>query len=675
MDDNNTASTSGKGKERATSIDESKSGPSPQDSTMDDTVTKVLNSLARIFDAVAKELLAEEDEGNSPSPPPVSGNAKDGHIPQPSEQFKATFFGLKRWLMSGKQTEKQFTQPLAMPGAYNNADYEEKYPPDPRHEELSENARVWWMYNDEAAIFDAEMVGEASDSLDILLVFAGLFSAVLTTFVAQTSQSLSPDNSAIAVSLLVELVSVQRAMATGESVRNIAHADIAPSIARSDVWVNGLWFTSLTLSLSSALFAVLSKQWLRQYTSFISGSARDRALIRQFRYDGMEKWAVRTIIGLLPTVLHLALGLFLLGLVVFLSPLQKALSIVVGILSGISFTLYLSSIVIAVISVQSPYRTTSSDIISNTIRWALSDDNNDMAANVRLAERHAAAPTYIGRMDLAVRLCNTLSWVIITANNSSVKPLVFQSLGAFPAFFLKNSRDSYTYKLFAFGVTFDYKDSEFDKYRQQSSNPSYHDRLERYWRSTSCIRRGWMEKISVKNLGPDTDPELLAFVGLKDLPEFNVPDSEKSTLSGLIACGFDAKFAAFIICKCQHLTRPDNFASNNADPILGKIPWFSESTWLYIVCRRRAFKFMTPDELRNYDNNFNKKAYIDILYHWEVFVAHDKLEIGQPNSLWGFMHNLRTSFSIEPLRGWPDTHKHPLIQEICPGYKLGWIRV
>ncbi|KIY66489.1 hypothetical protein CYLTODRAFT_339645, partial [Cylindrobasidium torrendii FP15055 ss-10] len=197
-------------------------------------------------------------------------------------------------------------------------DYEKKYPPDLRHKELSDNARVWWMYNDEAAIFDADMVGEAADSLDILLVFAGLFSAVLTTFVAQTSQSLAPDNSAITVALLIQIAAVQHAMATGASLDGIAPADIAPPVSRSDVWVNALWFTSLALSLSSALFAVLSKQWLRQYTSFISGSARDRALIRQFRYDGLEKWAVRTIIGLLPTILHLALGLFLLGLVIFL---------------------------------------------------------------------------------------------------------------------------------------------------------------------------------------------------------------------------------------------------------------------------------------------------------------------------------------------------------------------
>ncbi|KIY62551.1 hypothetical protein CYLTODRAFT_426821 [Cylindrobasidium torrendii FP15055 ss-10] len=155
------------------------------------------------------------------------------------------------------------------------------------------------------------MLGAAADSLDILLVFAGLFSAVLTTFVAQTSQSLSIDNSAVTVSLLVELVSVQRAALTGASLSDIASANLSPAIERTNIWVNALWFTSLALSLASALLAVLCKQWLRQYISFSAVSARERALIRQFRYDGMEKWAVRTIIGLLPTILHLALGLFL----------------------------------------------------------------------------------------------------------------------------------------------------------------------------------------------------------------------------------------------------------------------------------------------------------------------------------------------------------------------------
>ncbi|KIY60725.1 hypothetical protein CYLTODRAFT_318059, partial [Cylindrobasidium torrendii FP15055 ss-10] len=110
------------------------------------------------------------------------------------------------------------------------------------------------------------------------------------------------------------------------------------------VWVNGLWFVSLTLSLSTAIFAVLAKQWTRQYILPITGSSRERCFIRQFRYDGLEKWYFTAIIGLLPIPLHLSLIIFLVGLVIFLAPLHTAIAIAVGILSSILLGLYLATI-------------------------------------------------------------------------------------------------------------------------------------------------------------------------------------------------------------------------------------------------------------------------------------------------------------------------------------------
>ncbi|KAF9494854.1 hypothetical protein BDN71DRAFT_1448431, partial [Pleurotus eryngii] len=215
---------------------------------------------------------------------------------------------------------------LAKPQNPSQHDYEKKYPEDTIYEEQSENARIWRVYLDEATEFDADMVNKASDGLDLLLVFAGLFSAVLTTFVAQTSQSLSNDDAAVSVSLLSELVMIQRAMANGTSIESIPPAETTSGPSRSDVWVNGLWFISLTLSLSTALLAVLARQWLHQYTAITSGTPRDRSLIRQYRYDGLTKWRVLVLISLLPVLLHIALGLFLVGLVVFLMPLNPAIA-------------------------------------------------------------------------------------------------------------------------------------------------------------------------------------------------------------------------------------------------------------------------------------------------------------------------------------------------------------
>ncbi|KAJ7486932.1 hypothetical protein FB451DRAFT_957821, partial [Mycena latifolia] len=167
-------------------------------------------------------------------------------------------------------------------------DYRNKYAADPPCKELDPDARVWLVYNDESATFDNDMISESNDSLDILLVFAGLFAGVLTTFLSQTAGVITP------------------------------RSPDAPPLQPSALWINGLWFTSLTLSLATALLAVLAKQWLRQYSSFITGSIRTRALIRQFRYTSLEKWGVRLMIGLLPTLLHAALFIFLGGLVVLL---------------------------------------------------------------------------------------------------------------------------------------------------------------------------------------------------------------------------------------------------------------------------------------------------------------------------------------------------------------------
>ena len=50
-------------------------------------------------------------------------------------------------------------------------DYKAHYPLDPYGQEMSENARIWSIYLDEAADFDANMLAEWRDTVDVLLVF------------------------------------------------------------------------------------------------------------------------------------------------------------------------------------------------------------------------------------------------------------------------------------------------------------------------------------------------------------------------------------------------------------------------------------------------------------------------------------------------------------------------
>ncbi len=129
-------------------------------------------------------------------------------------------------------------------------------------------ARVWRTYLEECAAFDIEMVEGWRDGLDVLLVFvststnkkskffslinkqAGLFSAVVTTFVAQTSQNLQADYGQVTASLIFELIDVQRAAANGSLVNDVPRSGLTPFSnfhpTTSDSLVNGLWFTSLS---------------------------------------------------------------------------------------------------------------------------------------------------------------------------------------------------------------------------------------------------------------------------------------------------------------------------------------------------------------------------------------------------------------------------------------------
>ncbi|KIY65082.1 hypothetical protein CYLTODRAFT_315387, partial [Cylindrobasidium torrendii FP15055 ss-10] len=205
-------------------------------------------------------------------------------------------------------------------------DYEAKYPEDEPFHEADENARVWHVYMEHAEVDDAKMTADMRDALDVLLVFAGLFASVLTTFVAQTSQQLSPDFAEMTASLLFEANALQRALAAGMPPDSVPHSPLSPESPfvpnSSIVWVNALWMVSLTLSLSAALLAVIVKQWLRRYMeNRPTGSVRERARVRQFRFLSLWQWHVFSLVGGIPVIVHISVALFLAGLTILLASL------------------------------------------------------------------------------------------------------------------------------------------------------------------------------------------------------------------------------------------------------------------------------------------------------------------------------------------------------------------
>ncbi|KAF8889954.1 hypothetical protein CPB85DRAFT_1231347, partial [Mucidula mucida] len=249
--------------------------------------------------------------------------------PEHSGRRRRTVFGIT---LPGRRSQKGLF-PSRLPSSISDLvtaldpfDYEKKYPEAEPYKEMGDGGRIWKTYVEESIKVDTNQVADWTDALDVLLVFAGLFSAVVSSFVSQTYQSLLVDHSEVTSYLTYESINLQRAKDANISLSTIPRSELAPN-STSDpsltaVCVNGLWFTSLTLSLTTALIAVLTKQWIHQYMSFSqTGGPRERTQLRQARADNLEAWNVPVIIGLLPVMMHVALGVFLAGLIIFLRSL------------------------------------------------------------------------------------------------------------------------------------------------------------------------------------------------------------------------------------------------------------------------------------------------------------------------------------------------------------------
>ncbi|KAL1685512.1 hypothetical protein GGG16DRAFT_66160 [Schizophyllum commune] len=325
----------------------------------------------------------------------------------------------------------------------SDVDYETKYAPDPYGEELSKNARVWSVYNDEAEIADKERLTS--------WISAGLFSAVVTTFVAQSSQALTPDYAQITASLVYKLVLLQRAAAsgnTGQVPESLLSLD-SRTQQTSDIWVNKLWLISLMFSLLTALVSVLAKQWIQASCSLLSTAPRDRALVRNIAFwDSSAGRCLR----FLPVLLTIALFFFFAGLAVYVAPMDTALYTVIVSLSGISIVGYAGSVTFTMIYPQCAYRTPVSDYIATTWFWlriflfvvpaATISTSPSFAKGIpKFAYTHVdECVSYRRRESFEVNLRRTnlmmdvLDWLARSSFNNSAESISAQALSALNVF-------------------------------------------------------------------------------------------------------------------------------------------------------------------------------------------------------------------------------------------------
>ncbi|KAG0698552.1 hypothetical protein DFH29DRAFT_810178, partial [Suillus ampliporus] len=115
-------------------------------------------------------------------------------------------------------------------------------------------SKFWAAYKKVSGEFDDNMLEMCNGNMDIILIFAGLFSAVNTGFIiAMQPNPLNTTNA-----LVVQLIQIT---INGPSAAQPAIISPTTNYSSSDFWIQALGYMSLTFSLIAAFGAVLGKQW------------------------------------------------------------------------------------------------------------------------------------------------------------------------------------------------------------------------------------------------------------------------------------------------------------------------------------------------------------------------------------------------------------------------------
>ncbi|KAJ7643394.1 hypothetical protein DFH06DRAFT_1051662 [Mycena polygramma] len=232
-----------------------------------------------------------------------------------------------------------------------------KKPPYSEAESRQASAKLWSIYIGEAERYDKALVESWKADMEGMLIFSGLFSASLTAFLVESYQTLQPDSGAATVQLLTQ---ISQQLAAPSVNLSLASLDGSEFRARTSSLVcNTLWFISLTLSITCALLATLVEQWAREFLHRTEKhpSPIRRARVFSFLYFGVRRFGMHIVVDLIPLLLHVALMLFLAGLIAFLVPINEFLMGLIGAILGVFLGIYSVITLLPVISSDCPYRT------------------------------------------------------------------------------------------------------------------------------------------------------------------------------------------------------------------------------------------------------------------------------------------------------------------------------
>ncbi|KAI9434955.1 hypothetical protein H4582DRAFT_726870 [Lactarius indigo] len=224
---------------------------------------------------------------------------------------------------------------------------------------------IFSMYIDRAQKFDDEIVENWKGGADSILVFTGIFSATVATFIAMSYPLLQQDPNAPTTQSLLIKISQQLADPNGivPPASSFDQSSFVPS--GWVVFINSVWFLSLVLSLTCALIATLLQQWARRYLQMVQGNhpPHDRAHIREYFSRGAHRFRIFALVEALPFLLLVSVLLFFGGLVAFAFLANRTAACITAAIVGFCILSYIALTLMPLRHHDCPYHTPFTSLI------------------------------------------------------------------------------------------------------------------------------------------------------------------------------------------------------------------------------------------------------------------------------------------------------------------------
>ncbi|KAH9960750.1 hypothetical protein BGW80DRAFT_923098 [Lactifluus volemus] len=201
---------------------------------------------------------------------------------------------------------------------------------------------------------DKHIFESVAETADKTVIFIGLFSAAVAVLVAVSIQDLSPSSQFY----LQQLV----AGPTGNVSQVTAPSPVTSPLPFSPpphaIWVNSLWFLSLSISLVCGVLVTSQQHWIHSYMMVTQAPQippRRRARIHAFRFRGIMNSGFFMAFDITGILIHISLFLFFIGLLIYLFNINPILFYAVVWFLGASAMAYLIVALMPIYRIDSPY--------------------------------------------------------------------------------------------------------------------------------------------------------------------------------------------------------------------------------------------------------------------------------------------------------------------------------